>query len=189
MVFNSWPLVTQRLVSKRWDWWGILLFVLSSVHDGVSKDGRGARQRSNSIAKLDLKNAYRIVPMHQEDRWHLWVVLSTKTVHSPGWLSAVVHASQWHPSCDTLLGLLPIHRRAPVSSSVCSKLMHRAWCLRAHLGVQFPVVPQKIESPSKNFSFLGIMINIESFQLKKKGCCCQEWPYFKVSFSQVNFNI
>ena len=135
--------------------------------------GKGAR-----LAKLDLKNAYRIIPIHPEDRWLLGVRWGGQTYidaalpfglcSAPKIFTTVADALMWimqkhgiqyaiHYLDDFLFVGRP-------ESPQCAEALDTALRICRWLGV--PVASQKIEGPCKQLTFLGIEIDTNSMQLR-----------------------
>ena len=130
------------------------------------------------LAKLDLKNAYRMVPVHPDDRWLLGVrwqdqifldtALPFGLRSAPKLFTALADCLLWIMQANGVRHVLHylddfLFIGEPHSTE-CAQSLHTAIEVCAHLGV--PVAPHKIEGPSTSLSFLGIMIDTESFQLK-----------------------
>lgn len=148
----------------------------SSIDDAVNiirRLGRGAL-----LAKLDLREAYRIIPVHPEDRprlgmqWkgatYLDAALPFGLRSAPKIFSAVADGLLWilhskgaklslHYLDDFLL-------LGPPDSPVCAEALHIFQALCEELGV--PIAEEKTEGPSTTLTFLGIEIDTASLQLR-----------------------
>ena len=127
------------------------------------------------LAKMDLKEAYRAVPVHPVDR-PLLAVKWQGTKYIDGALPFGLHSA---PKLFSALLLwiilangvsLAIHYLddflfvGPSMSTVCAQSLHRALTLCKELGVQ--VAPEKTEGPATVLTFLGIEIDTVARQLR-----------------------
>jgi len=153
-----------------------------SVNDGINRDwcstsyvkvedaareifqmGRGAK-----LAKVDIKSAYRIVPVHPDDRpllgmmWdgNLFVdcVLPFGLRSAPRIFSAIADVLEWRAKFE---GIPIIFHYlddfliiSPPSSDEGSRHLHSLLELFERLRV--PVAPEKVEGPASCITFLGI---------------------------------
>jgi len=124
--------------------------------------GRGAL-----MAKIDIKSAYRMVPVHPEDRYLLAMKWQDKVfveaalpfgLHSaPKIFNALADAVEWilrdHGFNDVWHYLDDYILCGPPDSEVCGEAL--AWLigLCGHLGI--PLAQEKIEGPSSCLVFLG----------------------------------
>ena len=141
----------------------------TSIDDAVRcimRLGRGAM-----MAKFDISSAYRIMPVHPEDRLLLGLrwrgellvdgalpfglrsapKLFTALADALLWIMGsrgIVHA--WHYLDDFLI-------LGPPQSSQCRQHLETSLALCKQLGV--PIAPHKLEGPSPVLSFLGIQID------------------------------
>lgn len=146
-----------------------------SVHDAaklVRASGKGTL-----LAKLDLKSAYRIVPVHPQDRpllavqWDGEVLIDSALPFglrsAPKIFTAIADALMWvmqqrgvtqvlHYLDDFLFVGKP-------DSHECARNLAIALEVCSDLGV--PVAPQKIEGPDTCLSFLGIQVDSVTSQL------------------------
>ena len=177
------------VIPKRGNKWRLILDLSSpqnhSVNDGIASPlcslqytklddavriirrlGQGTQ-----LAKMDLKSAYRIVPVHPEDRsllgmqWRGDIYVDTALPFglrsAPKIFSAVADALLWimHSAgvgegshyLDDFLFLGP-----PAPSTQCGQSLQRALQVCQSLGV--PVAPEKIVGPSTTLTFLGIEV-------------------------------
>ena len=148
----------------------------SSVDDAVKfilELGPGTQ-----LVKLDLKDAYRMVPIHPNDQHLLAITWRGMTYidralpfglrSAPKIFTAVADALAWALHCSgidyqlhylddfLLLGRAGTTEGATVLSSALGVLQH--------LGV--PVASQKIEGPSTTLTFLGILIDTRALELR-----------------------
>ena len=139
-----------------------------TVRDAAARLGKGAL-----LAKVDIRNAYRNIPVHPDDRWLLgmaWngdvyvdTVLPFGLRSAPKIFNAVANAIEWVARtagvkwmCHYLDDFLIV---GPPGSPRCAQdldlfLRHLSW-----LGV--PIAEEKIEGPVTRITFLGIEIDSE----------------------------
>lgn len=134
----------------------------------VASLGRGAL-----MAKLDLKAAYRMVPVHPEDqqllgiKWqgvtYLDQALPFGLCSAPKIFTAVADGLEWAMRQEgvniTLHYLDDFFFTGRAGSQDCAKALGIAIPLCSRLG--FPVAPHKVEGPSTTLTFLGILIDSE----------------------------
>ena len=140
----------------------------------VSRLGRGAL-----LAKLDIKSAFRICPVRSSD-WHL-LGFSFQDMYFVdlclpfGLRSSVNRFSQL---ADAVLWILQtkyniIHSTnylddyflaGPADSQVCHTNLHKAISVFAKLGI--PLAPEKVVSPCKVLTYLGIIIDTNKMELR-----------------------
>ena len=147
----------------------------ASIDDAVQLI-RGLGERS-LLAKLDLKDAYRIVPVHPDDRpllgmrWResLYVdtVLPFGLRSAPKIFSALADGLIWimhlqgvDPSLHYLDDFLLF---GPPASSACAESLATALSVCDRLGV--PIAGEKTEGPATSLTFLGIQIDTRAMQL------------------------
>ena len=129
------------------------------------------------LAKFDIANAYRAVPVHPDDRLLLGMKWRNETFvdealpfgirSAPKLFTAVADALLWVVGrrgvihgmhyLDDFLVLGPPH------SEECSHALSNSLQLCERVG--FPVAPHKREGQSSRFSFLGILIDTEQLTL------------------------
>ena len=147
-----------------------------SVDDAVRivlQLGRGCR-----IAKLDIKSAYRIVPVHPDDRpllgmrWSKGVYVDTALPFglrsAPKLFNAVADALAW--IFGQAANRRPIHYLddflflGPPNSDECGAALRSALALCTELGV--PISEEKLKGPGTCIPFLGIVLDTELMQLR-----------------------
>ena len=173
-----------------------------SVNDGISRERCSVTYasvddavrlitilgRGTLILKIDLKNAYRIVLVHPDNRHLLGIHWQGETyidqalpfgLHSaPLLFTAVADAVSWaliqagtppliHYLDDFLFFL-------PATEWQSDQALHRILGTLNSMGV--PVAMQKVEGPATSITFLGILIDTVRFELRL--------PPEKVSFIQ-----
>ena len=147
-----------------------------SVHDGAKMAlqlGRGAL-----MAKIDLQNAYRIVPVHPDDigllgvQWQGQVLVDTALPFglrsAPKIFTALADGLMWAMQKENVPHVIHylddfLFAGAPESPQ-CALSLRKALDVCAQLGV--PVAPHKIEGPSTKLTFLGIEIDSEEAMLR-----------------------
>ena len=140
----------------------------------VAELGQGAL-----LAKLDIKSAFRICPVHPED-WHLlgftFCGLYFVDLCLPFGLRSSVN--RFTLLASTLLWILQnnyniVHSThylddyflaAPANLSVCKDHMRTTCEVFARLGI--PLAPEKMEGPTTRLTFLGIEIDSETMSLR-----------------------
>ncbi len=139
----------------------------------VVEKGVGAQ-----LAKIDIRSAYRIVPVHPDDRWLLgmsWegalyvdTALPFGLRSAPKIFNAVAGAAEWMARQQ---GVAPMFRYlddflivgAP-GSTECSEYMTILLGVFSHLGI--PVASEKLEGPTSVIIFLGIEIDTKNMMLR-----------------------
>ena len=130
------------------------------------------------MAKLDLKSAYRMVPIHQQDQRLLGIRWQEQSFQdqalpfglrsAPLIFTAVADGLAWALACngvrhfihyldDFLFVGLP-------GSAECARALETAVPLCTRLGL--PVAPSKVEGPSTRLIFLGIELDSERLELR-----------------------
>ena len=157
-----------------------------SVNDGINKDefpvsyskvdnanalilkrGKGAL-----MGKVDIKNAYRIVPIHPDDyyllgmQWrdHYFVDLALPfgLRSAPYIFNCLADIFQWiltnnYLVPDLLHYLDDYSTLSPTASPVCADSLHAIQCAACYFGI--PLAPNKIEGPTTCITFLGIELD------------------------------
>ena len=130
------------------------------------------------LAKLDIKSAYRLVPVHPQDRCLLGVewkgaiyvdgVLPFGLRSAPKIFTAVADALQWVMLNNgiTMVDhyLDDFITMGPAGSEVCGQNLGRILALCRELGV--PLAMDKLEGPSHCLTFLGIEIDTHTGTLR-----------------------
>ena len=163
-----------------------------SVNDGIESDLASMRYshiddavrvirvlgQGALLAKVDLKSAYRVIPVHRDD-WHLLAIQWESHTYldtalpfglrsAPKLFSAVADALAWcmwkqgvrhqlHYLDDYLL-------LGPPMSSTCAEYLSVTLQLCSALGV--PAATEKVEGPTTCLTFLGIEVDTVSQQLR-----------------------
>lgn len=148
----------------------------ASVDDAVGhiiRLGRGTQ-----LVKLDLKNAYRIVPVHPQDQHFLAIAWEGETYvdcalpfglrSAPKIFSAVADMITWALHCAGIKCQIHylddfLFMGAPDTDEGAQALEIALRVLR-HLGV--PVAVHKTEGPAALLCFLGILIDTNNFELR-----------------------
>ena len=134
--------------------------------------------RGTLLAKVDIRSAYRMLPIHPDDRWLLgmrWegsvfvdTALPFGLRSAPKIFTAVADALEWiikregvrsvmHYLDDFLLA-------GPPGSLQCARDLNTLLSSFSRLGV--PVATQKLEGPTTCLTFLGIEIDTMALQLR-----------------------
>ena len=130
------------------------------------------------LVKLDLKDAYRIVPVHPHDHPLLALCWKGSTYadrslplgfrSAPKIFTAVADVLAWALHCNRITYVLHYLDDFLLLSSSGTSEAERALTLATHtfntLGV--PVANHKTEGPATELSFLGILIDTDRFQLR-----------------------
>ena len=130
------------------------------------------------LAKLDLKEAYRAVPVHPTDQRFLGVCWEGVTYidralpfglrSAPKMFSAITDAMIWflleRGVKSTLHYLDDFLLLGPPHSLVCQQALHTTLALCEELG--FPVAPEKTEGPTTSLTFLGIKLDTQEQQIR-----------------------
>ncbi len=121
------------------------------------------------LSKLDLKSAYRVVPVHPEDHHRLGMIwngqvyvnicLPFSLCSAPKIFSAVADGIAWVMHCKVLQSLIHylddfLLVGSPGNLTSCQSDLWSALETSTSLG--FPVAPEKVEGPSTTIVFLGI---------------------------------
>ena len=176
--------------------WRLILDLLSpdghSVNDGINSEicslsyvtvddaakailleGSGAL-----LAKVDIKSAYRIVPVHPEDRsllgmrWdgalYVDAALPFGLRSAPKIFSAMADALEWrlkYEGVETIFHYLDDFLIvAPPGSSRCAENLDKLLSLFKRL--QIPIAPEKLEGPTTRLTFLGIELDTRALILR-----------------------
>ena len=138
----------------------------------VVSEGRGA-----FLVKADIKEAYRMVPVHPEDQ-HLLGVLWEGIVYidkmlpfglrsAPKIFSALADAVQWILSNNGIQkGLHYLDDFILVARNLQLALRQKEALLAVFRNLDIPIEVSKLEGPSTCLTFLGIEVDTVSFQLR-----------------------
>lgn len=130
------------------------------------------------LAKLDIKSAYRIVPVHPEDRWLLgmmWMhkvyidmVLPFGLRSAPKVFNAIADALEWimhmkgiQNSIHYLDDFLFVGKP---QSCECETALQIALSVCSELGV--PIANDKVQGPHTELDFLGIVLDSEKMEVR-----------------------
>ena len=146
---------------------------VDQVANAAMQLGKGAL-----LAKIDIKSAYRLIPVHPNDRQYLgmlWednlyidAMLPFGLRSAPKIFTAVADALEW---CIAQRGVESIYHylddflvMGHPGSSVCQEYLNTLEAVCTHLGV--PLAPEKKDGPSPVLTFLGITIDTLQCQLR-----------------------
>ena len=130
------------------------------------------------LAKVDIRSAYRMLPIHPDDRWLLGMRLEGSVFvdtalpfglwSAPKIFTAVADALEWTVKCEgvgSVIHYLDDFLLAGSPGSLqCACDLNTFWSSFSRLGV--PVATQKLEGPTTCLTFLGIEINTMALQLR-----------------------
>ena len=136
-----------------------------------------AAGKGSLLAKVDLENAYRMVPVHPEDRlllgmkWHdrhmVDSALPFELRSAPKLFNVVADCLQW---IFRQRGIQVIHYLddflivGPARTGECLESLHMILHLCDQLGVK--VSEKKLEGPTTTLTFLGILLDTERMELR-----------------------
>ena len=134
--------------------------------------------RFAELAKVDIVSAYRIMPVHPQDRhllgmaWKGEVFVDTAVPFglrsAPKVFTALADGLEWilraRGSCEVIHYLDDYLFIGPPGSSECSKSLHLAVRTCTELGV--PLAMEKQEGPAHQLVFLGIVIDSANLELR-----------------------
>jgi len=182
--------VPLGVVPKKDGTWQLIMDISSphgsSVNDFISKDDFTshyaafdqaltlvARHGRNALmAKLDIKHAFRLYPVHLEDLEHLGIHWQDKFYidlclpfglrSSPFLFNRLADAFEWilknsHHIQELMHNLDYYFTVGPASSPICARNVQTITRLASRLGI--PLAPDKLEGPTTCLVFLGILIN------------------------------
>ena len=138
----------------------------------VAKAGRGA-----FLSKADIKQAYRMVPVHPADRLLLGMVWEESLFvdsalpfglrSAPKIFNALADALEWlirQEGVESVLHYLDDFLIVAESESMCRAALQSLLRLFARLEV--PIAPDKLEGPSTVLTFLGIEMDMVAMSLR-----------------------
>ncbi len=163
-----------------------------SVNDGISKQLSSlsyvnvkdvaklivARGQGALLAKVDIISAYRVVPIHPDDRWLLGMSWDRKLFidtqlpfglrSAPKIFTALADAAEWivlKDSGGTLLHYLDdfLVIGAPASTECATRL---STLLATFDCLGLPVAPEKLEGPTTRLTFLGIELDTSAMVMR-----------------------
>ena len=135
-------------------------------------------RRSTQLVKMDLKDAYRMVPLHPHDQSLLGISWRSRTYidrallfglrSAPKLFSTVADAIAWvlhcqgvHYQLHYLDNFLFFGTPATSGATVTLSLVTNVF---QHLGI--PVAAHKTEGPASCVTFLGILIDTQAYELR-----------------------
>ena len=134
--------------------------------------------KGSLLAKIDIKSAYRLVPVSPLDRiwlgmcWKDQIYVDSKLPFglrsAPKNFTAIADALEW---CMTIEGVQAVYHYlddfivlGPPGSEVCGESLQILHKVCKDLGV--PLAPEKQEGPSSVITFLGITIDMNCQELR-----------------------
>ena len=141
--------------------------------DGIRQLGRGAQ-----LVKMDLQNAYRLIPVHPYDqhllaiRWNDQVYIDRNLPFglrsAPKLFTTFADVVAWAIHCcgvryilhyldDFLIMGAPISSEATIAASKAMEFFS---------ATGIPVADHKTEGPATSLTFLGVLIDTDRFQLR-----------------------
>ena len=163
----------------------------SSVNDGIQRDICSLRYatvddavqviqrlgRGTQLVKLDIKDAYRIVPVHPDDYHLLGITWRGSTYidralpfglrSAPKIFTAIADAVAWVLTCEGIENQLHylddfLFIGRPSSNQGQE---YRAVALQSLAKLGIPVAAHKTQGPSSSLTFLGILLDTTTFEL------------------------
>ena len=134
--------------------------------------------RSTMLAKIDIKNAFRLLPVHPADR-HLLGMKWRGCVYidhcipfglrsAPKLFNILADLLAWimeHAGVSYLIHYLDDYlTMGPPQSTVCQQNLNIFISLCSELDV--PLAAEKLEGPSTSLSFLGIILDTERMEIR-----------------------
>ena len=154
--------------------WCLLSYItITDGAQGVASFGKGAL-----VAKIDVKNAYRVVPIHPDDTWlfgMLWedelfvdIALPFGLRSAPKIFSALADAVVWIAKQNGIPFL--IHYLddflivGPPSSPQCAEYVTKLIAIFEQLGL--PIALDKLEGPAVRLTFLGFKLDSARWEVR-----------------------
>ena len=155
------------------DWCSMSYVTVEQASKIVTQMGRRTQ-----LAKVDIKSAYRIIPIHPEDRLLLGMLWDGRLFidaalpfglrSAPRIFSAVADVLEWRAKLEGVAQVLHYLDDflviAPADSQRGEQDLRTILSLFKRL--QVPVAPEKIEGPSMRLTFLGIEMDTENLILR-----------------------
>ena len=134
--------------------------------------------RGTQLAKLDLESAYRIIPVHPDDRsllgmewkgsWYVDTVLPFGLRSAPKIFTAVADALMWimakHGVQSVIHYLDDYLFVGDPDSQECAEALGTALRMCEELGV--PISAHKVEGPATTLTFLGILLDTVACEMR-----------------------
>ena len=153
--------------------WSTLEYVsIDHLSHIISSVGRGA-----FLVKADIKEAYRIVPVHQDDQrllgvsWNSHIYIDTRLPFglrsAPKIFNAIADALQWvvqKRGVPLLIHYLDDY--VLVAESQTLAVAHKGILVSTCKELDIPLEPQKLVGPSQVLEFLGIEVDTIKLQLR-----------------------
>ena len=137
-----------------------------------------ARGRGTLMAKVDVKSAYRNIPIHPDDRWMmgmLWdnslfidTALPFGLRSAPKIFSAIADAVEWIARTNGARCIMHYLDDFLVIGAPASQECQRALevLLRVFNGLGLPVATEKLEGPVSHLTFLGFEIDSRTMEIR-----------------------
>ena len=135
--------------------------------EAIRQTGRGS-----FLAKVDVRQAYRIVPVHPEDRpllgmmWEGSLFVNSALLFglrsAPKIFSALADALEWlirNEGVESVMHYLDDYLLVARTQEGCHEALQKLLGIFERLKV--PVAPEKLEGPGTKLKFLGIELNTE----------------------------
>ena len=164
-----------------------------SVNDGIAPElcslsyasvDQAAEQiltlgKGTLLAKVDLENAYRMIPVHPDDRpllgmkWNkeIWVdtALPFGLRSAPKLFNVMADCLQWiisrhNPRCNIIHYLDDFLLMGPPRSDICKFTLGSFLNISERLGVRISL--HKLEGPATQLTFLGILLDTERMEVR-----------------------
>ena len=140
---------------------------VDDIIDGIMSLGRGTL-----LAKFDVESAYRIIPVHPNDRYLLgmqWQGNYFVDMALPFGLRSVADLAEWvlkkQYDVSFLLHYLDdFHTLGPPNSQTCQRNLHT--CIQQFQDWGIPLHPDELEGPSTLLTVLGIDLDSLLFQAR-----------------------
>ena len=159
---------------------GVAETLCSMSYSGISDAVRGVLKKGQGVlmAKLDIKSAYRNIPVHPDDRWLLGMLWDDSLFvdsclpfglrSAPKIFSAVADALEWivrSEGVDFIIHYLDdFFIVGDPASHECASALSTLIDVCNRLG--FPVALEKLEGPTCQLTFLGFELDSRSMEIR-----------------------
>ena len=159
--------------SERWYWCSLTYVEIKDAVRGILE-----RRRCTQLAKVDIRSAYRNIPVHPDDRWlsgMIWreslfvdAALPFGLRSAPKIFTAVADAAEWivrREGVDFIIHYLDdFLLMGPPGSEECSSALEKLLGVFRRLGL--PVAPDKLEGPTTRLVFLGFELDTMAMEVR-----------------------